>query len=39
MIYYKDEKFGFFEIFNEKNGTLIRSDVNGVDPEIGRAHV
>lgn len=32
MIYYKDEKFGFFEIFNEKNGTLIRSDVNGVDP-------
>lgn len=32
MIIYKDEVFGFFEIFNEKNGTLIRSDVNGVDP-------
>ena len=32
MIYYKDERFGFFEIFNEENGTLIRSDVNGVDP-------
>ena len=32
MIYYKDEQFGFFESFNEENGTLIRSDVNGVDP-------
>lgn len=32
MIIYKDEVFGFFEIFNEENGTLIRSDVNGVDP-------
>lgn len=32
MIIYKDEAFGFFEIFNEENGTLIRSDVNGVDP-------
>lgn len=32
MIFYKDEAFGFFEIFNEENGTLIRSDVNGVDP-------
>lgn len=32
MIIYKDERFGFFEIFNEKNGTLIRSDVKGVDP-------
>lgn len=32
MIIYKDEVFNFFEIFNEENGTLIRSDVNGVDP-------
>lgn len=32
MIYYKDDKYGFFEIFNEKNGTLIRSDIDGVDP-------
>lgn len=34
MIIYKDEKFDFFEIFNEQNGTLIRSDVNGVDPTM-----
>ena len=33
MIIYKDEKFGFFEIFNERNGTLIRSDdFSGNDP-------
>lgn len=32
MIIYKDEVFGFFEIFNEENGTLFRSDINGVDP-------
>lgn len=32
MIIYRDEIFGFFEIFNEDNGTLIRSDVEGVDP-------
>lgn len=32
MIVYNDEKYGFYEIFNEENGTLIRSDVNGVDP-------
>lgn len=32
MIFYKDEVYGFFEIFNEDNGTLYRSDVNGVDP-------
>jgi radical SAM protein with 4Fe4S-binding SPASM domain len=32
MIIYKDEVFDFFEIFNEENGTLFRSDVNGVDP-------
>ena len=32
MIIYKDENFNFFEIFNEKNGTLFRSDINGIDP-------
>lgn len=32
MIIYKDEGFGYYELFNEENGTLIRSDVNGVDP-------
>lgn len=32
MIIYKDELFNFFEIFNEENGTLFRSDINGVDP-------
>jgi len=32
MIIYRDEKFGFFELFNEKNGTLIRGDVAGEDP-------
>lgn len=32
MIIYKDEAFDFFEIFNEENGTLFRSDINGVDP-------
>ena len=32
MIIYKDEVFNFFEIFNEENGTLFRSDVKGVDP-------
>lgn len=32
MILYKDERFGFYELFNEKNGTLIRGDVNGTDP-------
>lgn len=32
MIIYKDEKFGFCEIFNEENGTLIRSDINGIEP-------
>ena len=34
MIIYNDKKYGFVEIFNEKNGTLIRSDINGVDPTI-----
>lgn len=32
MIIYKDEAFDFFEIFNEENGTLFRSDINGVEP-------
>lgn len=32
MIIYKDGVFDFFEIFNEDNGTLFRSDTNGVDP-------
>ena len=34
MIIYKDEKFGFFELFNEDNGTLIRSETNGIDPTM-----
>ena len=29
MIYYEDTKFSFWEIFNEQNGTLIRSNVIG----------
>ena len=29
MIYYEDKKYKFFELFNEKNGTLIRSDISG----------
>lgn len=32
MIIYRDKAFGFYEIFNEENGTLIRSDANGADP-------
>ena len=32
MIIYKDDKYGFFEIFNENNGTLIRGDLDGEDP-------
>ncbi len=27
MIYYKDNKFSFVELFNEKTGTLVRSNV------------
>lgn len=38
MIIYHDEEFGFYEIFNEKNGTLIRGDDSlGQDP-IMRAY-
>ena len=33
MIYYEDKKYHFFELFNEKNGTLIRSNVFGTDLE------
>ena len=29
MIYYEDKKYNFFELFNEKNGTLIRSNIFG----------
>lgn len=33
MIYYEDKKYKFFELFNEKNGTLIRSNVFGTNLE------
>lgn len=33
MIYYEDSKFLFWEIFNEQNGTLIRSNVIGTKKE------
>lgn len=33
MIYYEDKKYKFFELFSEKNGTLIRSNVFGTDLE------
>ena len=32
MILYIDEKYGFYELFNERNGTLLRSDIHGKDP-------
>lgn len=28
-----DKQYGFYELFNEENGTLIRGDVDGRDPE------
>ena len=34
MIVYKDDMFGFYEVFNEHNGALFRSDVNGADPTM-----
>ena len=34
MIIYKDQLFNFYEFFNENNGTLIRTDINGVDPTM-----
>ncbi len=29
MIYYEDKKYNYFELFNEENGTLIRSNIRG----------
>ena len=37
MIFYIDKKYGYYEIFNEKNGTLLRSDINGREP-ISRSY-
>ena len=36
MIIYEDKRFSFWELFNEKDGTLIRSNVNGTqkDPQM-----
>ncbi|MEE3461720.1 MAG: SPASM domain-containing protein [Lachnospiraceae bacterium] len=35
MIVYQDQQFGFYEIFNEQNGTLVRSDdINGNEPAM-----
>ena len=33
MIYYKDNRFGFIELFNDETGTLIRSNIldNGIE--------
>ena len=31
MIYYEDKKYHFFELFNEENGTLIRSNILGTN--------
>ena len=31
MIYYEDNLYEFFELFNEENGTLVRSNVFGTD--------
>lgn len=35
MIYYKDNRFGFFELFNDETGTLVRSNVlnNGCETD------
>ena len=35
MIYYKDNKFNFIELFNDETGTLVRSNVlnNGVETQ------
>lgn len=33
MIIYKDEHYHFYEFFNEKNGTLVRSNVIGTDQD------
>ncbi len=34
MILYYDKRYGFYELFNDKNGALIRGDVNGYDPTV-----
>ncbi|MDZ5726787.1 hypothetical protein U2P91_17305 [Acetobacterium sp. K1/6] len=31
MKIYVDKKYHFYELFNEKNGTLIRSNIEGTD--------
>lgn len=33
MIYYEDKQYNFFELFNEENGTLIRSNIIGTQDE------
>lgn len=33
MIYYEDKKYNFFELFNEKNGTLVRSNIIGTSKD------
>lgn len=33
MIYYEDKQYNFFELFNEENGTLIRSNIIGTQNE------
>lgn len=33
MIYYEDKKYNFYELFNEKNGTLIRSSIIGTSQD------
>ena len=33
MIYYVDKQYNFFELFNEENGTLIRSNIIGTQNE------
>lgn len=36
MIYYRDKKYAFVELFNENTGTLVRSDVLEAGQETGR---
>ena len=33
MIYYEDKKYLFWEMFNEKNGTLVRSNITGTNDD------
>lgn len=33
MKYYEDKRYHFFELFNEKNGTLIRSNIFGTEKD------